>query len=253
MMEAKAQIDPIADHDDDVDVYLWQEGKGWRCVSCQTPGASSSGPSTTGRVGPSQGSISATERPVARELVSAISADASRIFFQTQDALVPTDTNSPCSFDASVGYFPCTDVYEWNDGRLSLVTTGTGSKDLGLLGVGESGEDVFFYTAARLVGWDQDNLIDVYDARIGTGLPEPPVQPAACEGEACRGAGSSVPTATGAGTAVFQGPGNPTDNTRKACPKGKRKVRRAGKARCVKSRSARKRNRATNHDRRASR
>jgi len=253
MMEATARIDPVADHDDDTDVYLWRLGKGWSCISCQTPGSPSSGPSTTGRTGPSVSGIAGTERSVARELVSAMSEDGSRVFFQTQDALVPTDTNGPCSLDTDVGYYTCTDIYEWNDGRISLVTTGTGSRDLGLIGVGESGDDVFFYSAEQLVGWDRDNLIDVYDARVGSGLPEPPPQPAACEGEACRGATSSAPGSSGAGTAVFQGPGNSANNTSKACPKGKRKVRRAGKTTCVKRHPARKHKRAANNNRRTAR
>ena len=34
----------------------------------------------------------------------------------------------------------------------------------------ESGEDVFFFTAQRLVGQDHDQLVDVYDARVDGGL-----------------------------------------------------------------------------------
>jgi hypothetical protein len=258
MLETKTRIDAVVDHDEDIDVYLWRVGEGWSCTSCQTPGSASGGSSTTGRVGPIITQVSAVERPVARELMSAMAEEGETVFFQTQDALVPTDTNGPCAFDSDVGYYPCTDIYEWHDGKLSLLTTGSGSKDVGLLGTSESGEDVFFYSAERLVGWDKDNLIDVYDARVGGGLPEPPSQPAACEGESCRGASPAAPESSGAGTAVFQGPGNATDNVRKACPKGKRKVRRAGKTRCVKPRSTRKgkqrnRNRATNDNRRTAR
>jgi hypothetical protein len=243
MYETSARINPVADHDSDIDVYLWREGHGWSCVSCQAPGVPSSGPSTTSKVGQTLTTLSLAEHPLITKLSSAISEDGERVFFITPDSLVPADTNGPCSFDSDVGYYPCSDVYEWHDGRLSLITPGTASADTGLIGVSAAGNDVFFYTRQPLVGWDRDNFIDVYDARVDGGFPEPPAQPAECEGEACREQGSGTPANTGAGTAVFQGPGNPPPKHGKKHGKKHRKHHKRGRAH----------NRNANHHRRAGR
>jgi hypothetical protein len=42
-----------------------------------------------------------------------------------------------------------------------------------------SGSDIFFLTTAQLVGQDQDEVADVYDARINGGFPAP-VAPSIC-------------------------------------------------------------------------
>ena len=73
-----------------------------------------------------------------------------------------------------------------------------------------SGNDVFFYTHGALVPQDQDKLIDIYDASLGGGLSaQHRVIPPGCEGEACRGQGTTPPPTNGAGSAVFVGPENP--------------------------------------------
>jgi hypothetical protein len=229
MIETSARVDPVADSDSDIDVYIWRLGHDWSCVSCQSPGTPSGGSSNTSRVGSTRTALSFVELPVARKLASAISADGERVFFVTPDSLVAADVNGPCPFDTSVGYYPCADVYEWHDGQVSLLTPGTESSDVGLIGVSQSGDDVFIYTRQRLVGWDGDRNLDVYDVRLGGGLPEPPAQPGICEGEACRGQGSSTPGSAGAGTAVFQGAGNPTPKHAK--PRKPRKHRKHSKHR----------------------
>lgn len=247
MIETSKRVLPAADADADIDVYVWREKDGWICVSCQVPGDPSGGPSTTGSMGRTYmlgGEISLNETS------SAVSEDGERVLFQTQDALVATDVNSPCAEEALGEFiiYPCTDVYEWHDGRLALITPGIASSDVSLLGISESGRDVVFYTRQRLVGWDKDELIDIYDARIGGGFPEPPVQPAECEGETCRGQGTVPPVNIGAGTAAFQGPNDPAP---KFCPKGK--VLKKGK--CVRRRRSKRNKRArarhANFDRRA--
>jgi len=221
MIETSKRLLPAADADADHDVYLWREGEGWSCVSCQVPGEASGGPSTTGRVGVTGTSLTGSAEGVDRELASAISEDGERVVFETQDALVAGDANGPCTVKPGLRFFPCTDVYEWHDGRLALITPGTASTDAGLVGISESGRDVVFYTRQPLVGWDVDNFIDIYNARIGGGFPEPPPQPPECEGEGCRTEGSDAPAIAGAGSAVFQGPGNRTTGANGRCPANK--------------------------------
>lgn len=168
------------------------------------------------------------------KFINVMSDDGQRAFFAAKDALVPEDTNE------------LQDVYEWHDGTVSLVSTGTATKDVRLLGASHSGDDVFFTTNQRLVGWDTDENVDVYDARVGGGFPEPPHPDAICEGEECRGAPTSAPPVTSAGSAVFEGPGNPPAPS--GCPKGK--ARRHG--RCVankKHHKHRRQQRAAKHNR----
>jgi hypothetical protein len=81
------------------------------------------------------------------------------------------------------------------------------------LDASESGNDVFFLTAGKLVAGDTDNALDVYDAHVcGSGweCPVPPtVAPPCSNTSSCRGASESQPSVFGAsGTATFSGAGN---------------------------------------------
>ncbi|HEX6456341.1 MAG TPA: hypothetical protein VF009_07460 [Solirubrobacterales bacterium] len=207
------------------EAYLYDaEANRLICVSCNPSGARPTGLSSL------RWSYSPLYRP--RNLTP----DGSRLFFTSADALLPSDTN---------GLY---DVYEWeaegsgschssadNGGCLYLISSGRGASGSYFTDASPSGTDAFFQTGNRLIGQDQDDYADLYDARVGGGFPEPP-PPAPCEGESCRGEGSHAPVAVGAGTAVFQGPGNPTP---KHCRKGF--VLRHGK--CVKKKHHHKRRR----------
>jgi hypothetical protein len=179
-----------------------------------------------------------------------ISDDGQRVFFESKDSLVAADTNDGVQ-----------DVYEWHDGRIDLISSGTGSNDVQLAGASRSGRDVLFATNERLLGRDTDSNVDLYDARIGGGFAEPSQASAPCDlnGGGCEGSASSAPAPAGAGSAVFAGPGNQVQRRKasRRCPKGKRRVRRKGKARCVKRRRhvkhQRRKNRTANRNRRASR
>ena len=104
-------------------------------------------------------------------------AEDGRVFFSTDEALVPEDVNA-------VG-----DVYEFDpaSGEVSLITSGKGAEPAAFVDAGSSGDDVFFVTRQPLVGTDRDRYIDLYDARAGGGFPEPPAPPTPCEGDACQG------------------------------------------------------------------
>ena len=194
LLRTTATLLPAIDTDTDLDIYLWSEA-GWKCISCQQPGVASNGESNVEpmKVG-TQGSQLATQ---SREMRTVMTDDARKVFFTSRDPLVSQDTNG-------IG-----DVYEWHDGRLSLISSGVGTGPSTLIEISESGDDVFFSSTQRLVGWDNDTSTDYYDARVGGGFPEPPATGAPCEGESCRGPSSTPLVNTGAGTAAFQGPGNP--------------------------------------------
>ena len=87
-------------------------------------------------------------------------------------------------------------------------------------------------------------------------FPAPPSPPASCEGEACQGTPSPPNDPTPA-SAAFQGAGNVKESTPTPCRKGQRKVRKAGKSRCVtrhtKQKQGRKQKRRAGADRRNAR
>lgn len=76
-------------------------------------------------------------------------------------------------------------------------------------------------------------LIDIYDARVDGGFPSPDPLNVPCEGEACQGP-LTAPFDLTPASSIYNGPGN-VKPKKKRCPKGKRKVRRNGKVRCVKN------------------
>jgi hypothetical protein len=240
LIYSKLRIDPAADSDSDADAYRWDEANGWICVSCQLPGVPSAGSVDLYTVYV-EGLLSILVPLLQSAEPKLYMSDDGRVFFGTPDALVPADVNGeagcPVSSSYSVGdvkAYDCEDLYEWNDGTLSLISSGTASEPSRLIGTTPSGADVFFYTRERLVGWDTDLNTDIYDSRRGGGFPEPPPAPAPCEGEACHGPPTNPPDVAFPGSAVFQSPADPHAKSKRRCPKGKRKVLRNGKSRCVK-------------------
>jgi hypothetical protein len=141
-----------------------------------------------------------------------MSADGSRIFFDTPDPLVPQDTNTRPTEEQNSGATTRrygADVYEWENGKIYLLSSGTGVKDSLLLDSSASGNDVFFATTDGLVAGDTDGGYDVYDARVPRpgDVPLPSAVP--CQGDVCQGP-PRVPSLLGASPSeTFSGPGNP--------------------------------------------
>jgi hypothetical protein len=103
-------------------------------------------------------------------------------FFQSRSRLVPGDTDT------------LYDVYQWRNGKLSLVTPGSsGTTGHFLKGNDRTGRNVYFATRDRLTWQDVDSVFDVYTARVGGGIPQPSTVPI-CEVllDGCQPAG--VPT-----------------------------------------------------------
>jgi len=249
VINSGASLDPVVDRDADRDIYRWDEQDGWLCISCQQPGVPSAGNATQSDFSaPAESSLVFEQTIGSFDLPPVISDDGQRVFFDTPDALVPEDVNGEAS--CSLAEYPayvrtCADVYEWHDGAVDLISSGIGNQPSYLIGFTRTGSDVTFFTRQRLVGWDVDNGTDLYDARIGGGFPEPPPAPVTCEGEGCRGPVPVAPPSTGAGTAAFQGPGNPTPKHQK--PRKTRKKSKHAK------KHAKRHQRAANHNRRAGR
>ena len=182
------------------EVYVYDAGSGGAssltCVSCNPSGT----PATSDALlyhAENDGSVPPpTLYPW--ELPRNLSEDGSRAFFETEEALLPADSNSVM------------DVYEWEregagscpagrgGGCLYLISSGVSSEPSYFAQASSSGGDVFFFTRQSLVGQDEDELVDLYDARVDGGIAaqNPPAPAAPCLGEACHPAQPPVP-ATG--------------------------------------------------------
>lgn len=150
-----------------------------------------------------------------------ISEDGSRVFFDTPDALVPQDTNGT------------QDVYEWEDGRLYLISSGASGLRSLYVGNSASGGDVFFETAQGLVPGDGDGGYDLYDARISR-PGDNPSSTVPCKGSVCQGP-PSVPQLLGEpSSATFNGQGDVFSEQASSRAAGKSHTRRQKLARALK-------------------
>jgi DNA-binding beta-propeller fold protein YncE len=201
------------------------------CASCNPSGARPLGPSA----------LTAWKIPF--EQARFLSDDGGRLFFESFDSLDPRDVNGlrdVYEFERE-GVGDCgTASPTFNEATgacVSLISTGRSTSDSYFLDASTSGDDVFLSTRQPLVGADEDDYYDVYDARVGGGFPDPPPPPEPCAGETCRGPSSQPGQPGTAGSAAFVGPGDPAPLR---CRKGQ--VKRKGK--CVKKSKAGKRRRA---------
>jgi hypothetical protein len=112
-----------------------------------------------------------------------------------------------------------------------LISTGTSTSNSHFLDASASGGDVFFLTGQALVGWDTDANYDIYDARIGGGVPEPVAAPLGCSGDTCRGPLAAAPSTGSPGSATLDGGGNATVPVVKKVAVKKPVVRKISRAR----------------------
>lgn len=104
------------------------------------------------------------------------------VFFESRSRLVPADKDSAY------------DVYQWQDGELSLISTGNSDTDGAFYaGSDRTGKNVYIATRDRLTWQDHDAVLDVYTARIDGGIPQPPPTDEACDPKAdqCQGPGQA--------------------------------------------------------------
>ncbi|MBO0746701.1 MAG: hypothetical protein J2O47_00035 [Acidimicrobiaceae bacterium] len=201
------------------------------CVSCNPAGSRPTGAADVQRNDTSVIDAGAFVTPV---LPRNISPDGTRIFFNSADKLLPADVNGDDGCPGLAGQSDiraCTDVYEWeaegtgscasadqNGGCLYLLSSGQGDSPSFFADASTNGDDAFIFTRSPLVPQDTDDLVDVYDARVGGGLssqhPVPPPPP--CSGAACQHPPTPPPAEPGPGSTA-SGQGNQgTDRTPKA-------------------------------------
>ena len=204
------------------------------CASCDPNGTRPEGPAELGGLGRGARQAGGWVEIYGSTLHvdNNLSEDGSRLFFESPDALVASDSNGR------------RDVYEYENGRVRPVSDVRGGSSSFFLDASPSGNDVFIATADQLVGADKDGLIDVYDARIGGGFAEPAAPPECDNGDSCRAPISPQPSVYGApSSATLTARGNMTAVTQKvkarSKPKPCRKGRKRKRGKCVKVKSRR--------------
>jgi hypothetical protein len=167
-----------------------------------------------------------------------------RLFFNSSDALVPSDINGqedvyeyePAGIKSPEGKVECSEstsssseVFkparsfeveghkgEQPAGCVGLISSGSASGESAFLDASETGGDVFFLTYGKLSPQDYDDSLDVYDAHECTAeakcFPPAAATPPPCETEAsCKAAPEPQPGIFGSpSSATFSGPGNLT-------------------------------------------
>jgi WD40-like Beta Propeller Repeat len=246
----------------DEEVYLYDASTGkLACASCNPTGArpvgveygeSDSGIVKADRVFPPNTWIAANVPPWTRYALedanyqSRYLSDSGRLFFDSHDALVPQDVNGtqdvyeyepPGSGDCSVSEVTFSGTA---GGCVSLISSGESNEESVFLDASETGGDVFFLTASKLVAQDFDNAYDVYDAREcsnGRCLEPAPVSPPPCNtGDSCKPAPTPQPAIFGSpASATFSGAGNITSSAGAPAVKSKGSTRAQQLARVLKA------------------
>lgn len=182
------------------EVYVYDFGSGrLSCASCDPSGQAPSSVS-----GASFMSFTDDTTTIVRtqHLNRAITDDGSKVFFDTPDPLVPTDTNG------------MRDVYEYDTatGAVHLISSGRSGDDSLFLETTADGSDVMFTTSERLVRADYDGSFDLYDARVAGGIAAQNAVPAAaCESDDCQGPAKASPAFSLPASLTFAGAGNRTE------------------------------------------
>jgi hypothetical protein len=193
------------------------------CVSCNPSGQPPTGAPNGGPAAGSSFPIPPTEQIA--NLQPGVRNDGS-IFFNSRDALVSADVNGKM------------DVYEWKEGRVHLISSGSGGVDSFYASSSASGNDAFFATYEPLLPSDKDDAADIYDARVGGGFPQA-AEPILCGSiEGCHGAGSSPPPFSDPASGSFSSSQKldpKAQRLRKALKACKHKKKKKAKARCRKA------------------
>jgi hypothetical protein len=146
------------DHAGHRELYLYSAETGsLACASCN-PSGSAATADTAIDVRESE-----TSGPATSDSARALTDDGRRVFFNTAEALVADDVNDT------------TDAYEYDaeTGTVHLLSSGRGATPSYVVDATASGDDAFVVTRERLLARDGDDRYDLYDARVGGGVPGP--------------------------------------------------------------------------------
>lgn len=193
-------------------MYVYDATKGpdgtLTCVSCRA-GATSGGAALFGT-----GDVSAPA-PRPGPMTDSFTADGSRFFFMSPDALTPGAPQGSAS------------VYEFSDGQVRLLVAGSAKDDARFAGSSPDGTDVFVLTRQSLLPQDEDYPVpSLYSLRRGGGFPPvpgcpdcgplPPEDRGGPQPEAVIGSQQNVPESHGAQPAPAPSTAKPRIVSRRA-------------------------------------
>jgi hypothetical protein len=160
------------------------------CASCRPDGAPSEGDANLGDdqlPGLMQPTFTTTRNIT----------DDGAIFFASKDRILRSDLG------------PAADIYEYHHGTTTLISSGRSDDDAYMADNSDDGRDVFFTTRDPLVSSDVDGqILDLYDARVGGGFPEPPTSGPGCSDDGCQGPVPARPTLPSIGSSAASGHGS---------------------------------------------
>jgi hypothetical protein len=212
------------------EVFLYDSSAGeLSCASCGETGSSPVAPASI-RV-PKLMSVANLPFPVTPQRNV---SDAGQVFFDTADPLTEAVRNQ------QPNVYLQSNVYEYEDGRVHLLSSGTSDAPSYFYEASADGKDAYLIGAQALTPGASGAEYSVYDAKVDGGFPGSP--PATgCQGESCRGATTQPAAASSPATSGFSGPSEGPDHAQKpVCRKGR--VKKAGK--CVKKQAKKKRHRS---------
>ena len=224
------------------ELYLYDaEGDGGAgslvCVSCNPDGTAPTHNSTD-VVRTNQGAAQTTF-----QLNHPLSDDGRYVFFSSNESLVPGDTNG------------VSDAYEYDAtaGTVHLISSGTDPAPSYFMDATPSGSDVFFATRAELVSQDHGEEYDLYDARVGGGIPaqNPPAAAAGCVGEECHGPATATTVSSAPGSSALNAhaeePRPPKKNQKKQHKKQRKHHKKKRKHHKKKGRGSHHKAKSRNH------
>jgi hypothetical protein len=205
------------------EVYRFDAGKGRiNCASCDPAGVPPSpvpeqGAGEPGRSNPEPAGGSLRTPALSgfvngesgRYQLRQIADSGKRVFFQSYQQLVP---QAPAEVES---------LYEWeqegegtctaansspiNGGCVFLLSGGLSTEEAVFIDADAEGQNVFFTSRARLAPEDQNEQVDVYDARVGGGFPH---LESACTSTGCQGVPPAPPAFATPASTTFSGAGN---------------------------------------------
>jgi hypothetical protein len=187
----------------DQEVFLYDgEGEDLSCASCGMTGAAPVAPASI-RLPEAR---SVPNAPITLSLQRNVS-DNGQVFFDTPNPLVAAARNGHSSEPAQV--FLQSNVYEYEVGRINLLSSGTAESPSYFYEASADGGDVFLITAQSLTFGASSAEVSIYDAKVDGGFPIPPSSSSEpCSGEACSGPQSQTAQPSSNASEGFTGPGN---------------------------------------------
>jgi hypothetical protein len=235
-------------HQANSEVYEYSaETGGLVCASCNPNGAAPVGSAFTGAT-PQELASTAFHQP------RVLSDDGGRLFFSSPDPLLPGNAT------------PSTKLYEYEQlgvgscqtahGCLYRISSGSGGGSGAVdvfLDADATGSNVFFASLSQLAPTDGDGLYDIYDARVGGGVPSASI-PSRCPPGCSDGGISSPPSSPTPGSQQVLGSAtHPAAEIKKSkplsCQAKARRTKNAKKRASALKRCPKPRHRRTSHGR----